>query len=175
MDPTSPRFPPFHHFIENRHIQVNVFLVILNAQIKFRRYVEMIRLYPPETPLPEDVMKLIHRTIELVDLLYWKPVPAKGSKGEIFLAAEYAGKYASGRQGAPNGEIGPGRDEHSQSNAWASSRTSKFPKLRGMGLKARVTYGNALMAGPAYDWCFDEAPVLYHDKTTVQEWTETVI
>lgn len=171
VDPTSPRFPPFHHFIKNRQIQVNVFLVILNAQIKFRRYVEMIRLNPPTTPLPDDVMELIHRTIELVDLLYWKPVPAKGSKGEKFLAAERAGKYHSRRQ------LGAGQDEHSQSNAWVSSRTPVFPKLRhrGMDLKARVAYGNAPMGGPAYDWCFDEASGLYHDEATVEEWTKTVI
>ena len=94
-----------------------------------------------------------------MDVLYWKPVPAKGSKGEKFLAEEYAGR----QQGASNGEIDPGQDEHSQSNAWASSRTPNFcwPK----DMKAHVAYGNALMGGPAYNWCFDEALDLYHKAT----------
>jgi hypothetical protein len=32
----------------------------------------------PTTPLPDDVLDFMHLTVELVDLLYWKPVPTKG-------------------------------------------------------------------------------------------------
>lgn len=32
-------------------------------------------------------------------------------------------------------------------------------------MKAHVAYGNALMGGPAYNWCFDEALDLYHKAT----------
>ena len=37
-------------------------------------------------PLPDDVLALMRCVIELVDLLYWKPVPYKGSKGDEILA-----------------------------------------------------------------------------------------
>lgn len=56
--------------------------MILNAEIKFRRYFEMIRQNPPGGPSPDDVLALMHRTMELVDLLYWKPEPTPGSIGE---------------------------------------------------------------------------------------------
>lgn len=82
-DPTSPRLPPFRHNQSQRSAVecLNVFLVILNAEIKFRRYFEMIRQHPPLTPLPADVLDLMHRTIDLVNLIYWRPVPMKGTKG----------------------------------------------------------------------------------------------
>ena len=48
---------------------LNPFLVILNAEIKFRRYLRQQR--PPPLPLPTNVMTLIHLTIELVKLIYW--------------------------------------------------------------------------------------------------------
>jgi hypothetical protein len=73
-DPSSPRLPAFHHVSENRvpvH-RLNVFLVVINADIKFRRYFEM---DPPTKPLPADIINLMRRTMHLVDLLYWKPVP----------------------------------------------------------------------------------------------------
>jgi hypothetical protein len=41
----------------------------------------MIRQHPPLTPLPADVLDLMHRTIDLVNLIYWRPVPMKGTKG----------------------------------------------------------------------------------------------
>lgn len=46
----------------------------------------MIQRLPPTTALPDDVLALMHRIIELIDLLYWAPVPKKGSKGEAILA-----------------------------------------------------------------------------------------
>ncbi|KAF8806814.1 hypothetical protein BYT27DRAFT_7338816 [Phlegmacium glaucopus] len=69
---TDPRFPPFS-FGYHRHTAANLnpFLVILNAEIKFRRYLRQQR--PPPLPLPADVMTLIHLTIELVKLIYWDP------------------------------------------------------------------------------------------------------
>ena len=70
-DPSSPRLPPFHHASEDRSQpeRLNVFLVIINAEIKFRRYFEMIQLYPPTTPLPTYVIDLMRLTMELVELL----------------------------------------------------------------------------------------------------------
>jgi len=55
---------------------VNPFLVVLNAEIKFRRYRRQTQLQPPSVPLPDDVQQLVDLTIELVQLLYWRPVRA---------------------------------------------------------------------------------------------------
>jgi hypothetical protein len=90
--PSSPRLPAFHHVSEDRepiYHRLNVFLVIINAEIKFRRYFAMAQ---PTTPLPADVIHLMHRTITLVDLLYWKPVPEKGSRGEEVVAEMLASR-----------------------------------------------------------------------------------
>ena len=58
------------------------YLGILNAEIKFHRYLRMISRNPPEIPLPADVLNLMHLTIELVDLLYWRPVRTNGPETE---------------------------------------------------------------------------------------------
>ncbi|KAF8521398.1 hypothetical protein BU17DRAFT_87952 [Hysterangium stoloniferum] len=58
---------------------LNPFFVILNAEIKFRRYLRQINSNPPSTPLPNDVLHLINRTIDLVRLLYWKPTTRPGT------------------------------------------------------------------------------------------------
>lgn len=42
----------------------------------------MISQDPPTMSLPTDILNLMYRTIELVDLLYWVPVLRKGSRGE---------------------------------------------------------------------------------------------
>ena len=64
----SPRYPAFTH-AERASLSLNVFLVILNAEIKFRRYRRMGAM----PRLPEDVEKLMDETIKLVQLIYWKP------------------------------------------------------------------------------------------------------
>ena len=66
----SPRFPTFT-FDTNRtqSLPLNVFLVLLNAEIKFRRYRRMEAM----PKLPEDVEKLMDETLKLVDLIYWRP------------------------------------------------------------------------------------------------------
>jgi hypothetical protein len=61
----------------------------MNAEIKFRRYFTMAQ---PTTPLPADVINLMHRTMHLVGLLYWKPVPAKGSEGAKVVAQRLASR-----------------------------------------------------------------------------------
>ena len=73
-DPKSSSFPAFRHPGRGDPSKnVNVFLVVLNAEISFRYYFEMLKTTPPAIPLPDDVLELMHRTCELVDLLYWKP------------------------------------------------------------------------------------------------------
>ncbi|KDR77749.1 hypothetical protein GALMADRAFT_155529 [Galerina marginata CBS 339.88] len=70
---SSPRFPPFSfdHPRPN-YANPNPFLVILNAEIKFRRYLR--QQQPPPLPLSADIMTLIHLTTELVELIYWDPI-----------------------------------------------------------------------------------------------------
>lgn len=91
-EPDSPCLPAFFHVPKGRRSEldhVNIFLVILNAEIKFHRYLHMINENPPPTPLPANVLALMHLTVELVDLLYWEPVPTKGSQGEaLFVKRE---------------------------------------------------------------------------------------
>ena len=83
-DPKSPCLPPFHHAPEshgkNHGMHVNVFLITLNAEIKFHQYLHMISQNPPTTPLPDDAIALMCLTIELVDLLYWRPLPKDPQK-----------------------------------------------------------------------------------------------
>ena len=73
----SERFPTFA-FDYNRRAddRLNPFLVILNAEIKFRRLLRE----NPRPGLPDDVMELINKTIYLVELIYWDPVPRPNTR-----------------------------------------------------------------------------------------------
>ncbi|PPQ91148.1 hypothetical protein CVT25_002462, partial [Psilocybe cyanescens] len=71
-DLISSRFPSFQFGYPRSKGPLNPFLVILNAEIKFRRYLRQTQL--PPLPLPADVMSLINLTIYLIELIYWKPV-----------------------------------------------------------------------------------------------------
>jgi len=69
-DTVSKRFPPFR-FIGTRNQvghTVNPFLVILAAEIKFRRY---LAADGPQLPLVYD--SLMRKTIQVADLLYFLP------------------------------------------------------------------------------------------------------
>jgi hypothetical protein len=60
---------------------LNPFLVVLNAEIKFRQY---LRLPQAQALLPADVMDLIRKTIELVDLIYWEPSVRLNTAAALF-------------------------------------------------------------------------------------------
>lgn len=69
-DLASPRFRPFPPPQRTSSLlALNPFLVIINAEIKFRRYLRHIQ----SQPLSADVMELINKTIKLVDLIFWRP------------------------------------------------------------------------------------------------------
>src|SRR6266511_232039 len=73
-DPKGSSFPAFRHPGRGDSSKnLNVFLVVLNAEISFQHYFEMLKTNPPANPLPSDVLALMYRTCELVELLYWKP------------------------------------------------------------------------------------------------------
>ena len=160
IEPDSARLPPFRHDFQNRGKDENlsIFLVALNAEIKFRRYLKMIQEYPPTTPLPDDVLALMHRVIELVDLLYWAPVPTKGSKGYTIVAErallepkklESAGR-SSQQQDTEATSDEEGGMEGSPTPSKASKmlkRSRRLPWPADADLETRKAYGTALMCG----------------------------
>jgi hypothetical protein len=134
---------------------VNIFLVALNAEIKFRRYFKMIQQDPPTTALPDDVLALMRRVVELVDLLYWVPVPTKGSKGSAILA-EWAllkcksperarrssqPQYTETISGEEGGVEGPSKPLKS------SKHFRRLDWLASADLDTWKAYGSALMSG----------------------------
>jgi hypothetical protein len=74
----SPRLPPFTFDARGGDaLNLNPFLVILNAEIKFRRYIRQ----GHHTRLSPDVQQLMEKTCELVQLIYWKPTEATNEEG----------------------------------------------------------------------------------------------
>lgn len=134
--PDSPRLPTFRNVTKSRDgsMRLNVFLVILNAEIRFHHYLHLISQNPPTTPLPADVFDLIHLTVELVDLLYWKPVPTKGSQGEAVFTERMKLQ----------------RDEEMDNSTKSQSNlrhNRRFALPADMDHKTRKAYGRALMSG----------------------------
>ena len=155
VDPDSPRLPPFRHETEDRipDSHLNVFLVALNAEIKFREYFEMIGSHPPKISLPGWVLTLMRRTGELVQLIYWEPVAIKGSPGERILlerAAKRDKKKSVERRGSEDIEVGMEEDEDTRDPSpfrAASSPSSEFSWPAHMDLEARMAYGRSIMCG----------------------------
>jgi hypothetical protein len=84
---------------------------------------------PPPISLPAAVLDLMHRTIELAELLYWWPVPTVGSRGENIMA-----QMQEMRGDAP---IAPGSRKRNKRFRWPSD----------WDLGMRRAYGRALMSG----------------------------
>jgi hypothetical protein len=135
----SPRLPAFYHPCDGRdeRRRLNVFLVIINAGIKFRRYIQMTSTNPLVISLPTDVLTLMDRTNELVELLYWKPIPTKGSRGEMVFAPKLADN--------------------------TSKRRKKFHWPAGMDVKARIAYSDALMGGNGLLHFLSVSPIVRTD------------
>jgi len=158
VDPSSHRLPPFRHRAVSREgsSKPNVFLVALNAEIRFRRYLKMVEATPPPTPLPDHVLSLIDRTIELVRLIYWQATPTKGSKGERVLAQ----RKLAGEKEPPSNR----------------RRARKFQWPDDWDLEARMAYGRALMSGHDldYDPAFETVTDTYSNQANVMEWQQSV-
>lgn len=77
-------YPPFHHY-SNREAtnKVNIYLVLLNAQAKFEHHTKHFGL----DKLSADDRLLIDLTNQIVEALYFVPMPAAGSPGEALDAA----------------------------------------------------------------------------------------
>jgi len=150
-DPNSPCLPPFHHSFEDRNAatSLNIFLVILNADIKLRCYFEMFAM-APMAPLPDDVLALMKCTMELVDLLYWTPAPSKLREQVV------AAPFANRRQNL----ISPNPIKNHMKRV-ASSETGKMQDarqlllshhkrmkwFRDMDTNSRMAYGRAVTSG----------------------------
>ncbi|KAH9961705.1 hypothetical protein BGW80DRAFT_1357980 [Lactifluus volemus] len=143
-DPNSNPFPPFHHRAKarGRDLHPNVFLVALNAEIKFRRYLKMVRASAP--PHLSQIMSLLLCIGQSSSLISFTggPVSTKGSSG-------------SEEQRMDKDD----EDSPAPSDSWARSRlerhelrpTSIWPE--DMDLAARKARGMALMSGhdPVFD------------------------
>jgi hypothetical protein len=153
-DPNSARLPPFRHHSQRRgkFDVVNIFLVALNAEIKFRRYFEMIQQLPPTTPLPNDTLRLMQRVIDLVDLLYWVPVPKKGSKGEAKMALRKRKRLTRASQSSHPHYIQKSSDEEGVDEGPSiptriPRRSRRLDWLVNEDVETRKAYGSALMSG----------------------------
>ena len=70
-DLTALPFPPFRHVTEREtHQALNVYLVLLNAEIKFQRFARNIGI----DKLHPDMRDIVEQTIRIVDLMYSEPV-----------------------------------------------------------------------------------------------------
>jgi len=143
-DITSPLLPSFSgpNRLPARHL--NPFLVILNAEIKIRRYLRQQHLHPP---LPDNVQALIALTTELVDLLYWVPEAREGTQGEVVKNDRLALRRVNNRDEEMAGgdsEQAPTRQAQGQGgrDGWVD-----FPWPEGADLETRIAIGSALISG----------------------------
>jgi hypothetical protein len=160
-DLNSPRLPTFRHTSRRRPFaRLNVFLVILNAEIKFRRYFEMIRSSPPPTPLPADVLDVMRSTIILVDLIYWRPIPLKGTKGYAHLVNREPLRRETGWQRVP---LYDSDDDPTRPSVRDLARTHARVKLLLEGdLETRRANCSALMSGHGMYLHFPSISAEYH-------------
>lgn len=129
----------------------------------------------PSLHLPADVLSLMHRTLQLVDLLYWMPTtPTKASPGEKIMAdiirrRNPGRKTRSGpsllvergsiEERKPE-EDGQGDMEEDQDlktppdSPAMSGRRKRRRWLADVDLETRKAYGRALMSGQGVLLCF---------------------
>ncbi|KAF9485947.1 hypothetical protein BDN70DRAFT_870425 [Pholiota conissans] len=156
-DLTMPSFAPFSGPTREELFHLNPLLVILNAEIKFRRY---LLLPPPAQPLPEDVLDLITETGKLVDLIYWEVKATPGSAGErMRMKAEEGMRRNEPRPGRPKRETQAesSEDEFGHGSDGAGDATIRGSGRRGRGrtnpwpedadTETRKEMGSAMLSG----------------------------
>jgi hypothetical protein len=163
--------PAFYHTSENRRKRhhLNVFLVALNADIKFRRYLKKIRHDPPVTPLPDDVLGLMRLTKDLVDEIYWDAKPRGGTPGEVIIAESLAQKRKNqerAARGDPAKSVESSSEEIEDEDVQMSGPRGMTkadwepPWPDGADLETRMAYGRALMDG--YGWWLTVSVFIKH-------------
>ena len=141
----SPRLPAFTFDADRDALSLNVFLVVLNAEIKFRRFRRMANM----PKLPKDVEELMDKTTQLVELIYWKPERKSHHQQRIDLAL--AGMDVDD-QDTPDVEMGmkPIDEEDNEDTLGKSSRritqVVKGPG-RNRTLEQRREYMQYLLSG----------------------------
>ena len=142
---TNSSLPAFLPPIRDPTSGLNVFLVALNAEIKFRRFKLLFQGWAHLSP---DHAILAELTIKLVSLLYWRPrTPAKGSRGEQVLLKA---KQEKPHRGKPRSTF-ESSDENGNSENEASTptgdREQHYVLPTDVDLETRIAYGRALMCG----------------------------
>jgi len=157
QDPSSLQLPSFYFTRGPDELDLNPFLVVLCAGIKFRRFIRDIEASPPLRPLPHGVMQLVNKTIELVDLLYHEIKPRSETRGETILSLRRAqARRNAPRQSRPeslaesdNGiDMSGGEDGNVGNGGTYQGRTRRefvFPE--GASLERRIEIAEALMSG----------------------------
>lgn len=143
---SCPRFPPFSFDYHRRnYANLNPFLVILNAEIKFRRYFR--QQQPPPLPLPADPMTLIQLTTELVKLIYWDPIVKPNTPAaQIFLNTAPISAPEPQPSDAEMGYIDRGEEEEEVPTLRAPHGKIRRPAAH-TTLKERMDYGQYLLSG----------------------------
>jgi len=146
-DPASPLLPSFPAPSRILAARLNPFFAIINAEIKFRRY---LRMDPPAIPLPDDVHELMRMSKELVDLIYWVPTATPGSEGarvnkDIKVARVNPAKSKRPRPDKSDEEGVATKRVHIQKST--SGGANRFPWPEGADLETRVEMGSALLSG----------------------------
>jgi len=144
---------------------LNVFLVALNAEIKFHRYLEMIDSHPPTKPLPNRILALMRRTVELVELIYWVPVTPSKRRGSSERAA--MGDHAKNVERGSSEETGTEMEDEGTRDPVtfraALSRRKELSWPVDMDLEARMAYGRFIM----YNHDREYDPALFGDAIPV--------
>lgn len=133
----------------------------MNAEHRFRHYFDFVPPSTESTPLPEDVLSLMNRSIELVNLIYWEPTPVPGSNGKVIHDQSQVGLRNEGRVARPQGplpdigsrqEIDMEDDDAEEDDADdddAAPARLRLKWLRVADEKARRAYLSRMIAGPS--------------------------
>ena len=156
QDPSSPKVPSFSFTRDPSVSRLNPFAVILSAGIKFRRFFRDIADSPLPEPLPAEATQLISKTMELVDLLYWKVTPRSGTPGHTIWSTRLANARRNAtRQSRPGplGELEDDVDMNGSENGndtggtYQGQRRSRFIFPEGASLEKRIEIAETLMSG----------------------------
>ncbi|KAF8799475.1 hypothetical protein BYT27DRAFT_7217715 [Phlegmacium glaucopus] len=168
-DVSCPTPPPFSGPQRNHFSRLNPFFVILNAEIKFRRYYRQAEVECPPIPLPDDILELMKLTTEVVELIYWEPEIRPGTEGELAANARQAARRINEpRGGRPDpaslqesdvemgGTTGDNEDGTIQSREQGHRRAYAFPWPDGADLKTRIELGTALISSHDCEYNSDD-------------------
>ncbi|KAF8800097.1 hypothetical protein BYT27DRAFT_7200604 [Phlegmacium glaucopus] len=158
--PDSPRLPAFASEADRSgSLPLNVFLVVLNAEIKFRRYKRMALV----DALSPDVQELIEQTIKLVDLIYWEPEVTSEPYHRRAVGAMEVTPRALQDQQDIDMELGiRAHVEEADEDTFRASRLPRGVRCPGVNatLEERREHGQYLISGRDFDLDSDDENLL---------------